>query len=202
MKYLLFIIVLLTFSNLQSQEKICEIGIGSSSLNGFSLLYRTGKQNNAWRFSLMYTRGYHSDYNAPMDSIANSKSSGTYGLSIKREHFIAFSNNLNFRIGGGLFGNYHNWKRDQIQNLNYEYLQNSQNQSLRIGLSGLFGIDYQVAKKIKFGLEFGPTISYEKYDQQFEYTRDDHIVRQDETSRESLLFTLDNRLFFTLFYAL
>lgn len=202
MKYLIALLAVLTLNSTQAQDKINEIGIGSASLNQFSLLYRTGNQNNAWRFSLLYVDGENSNYDSPIDSVQSAQKKGSFALSIAREHFIFFSNKINLRVGAGVFGRYYQSNFEQTQVYTSNYKSSGESTGYQVGLVGIFGIDYQLNSKFRLGMELSPNAYYYNNSQKSTNSIDGNTIYDRSGDSEGAKFTLSNQLFFTLFYSL
>ena len=161
--------LLFTATHAQEKQKIQEVGFVFRNLDSFGATYRIGNTNSVWRLTAM-TVGWNSTesesgFQNPGVGNSNETESSRFNmdLGIGREKRISIVENLDFRLGVEAgFGYGINNNTSKIMDSTGAIIADNKAEleSIRVRLSGIAGVNYNVKDKLIIGLEILPRVAY------------------------------------------
>lgn len=158
---LLFLILPLTTTLAQEENRIQEIGLTTSNFNNFGITYRTGKDNNSlWRFSALSSSINSESSNSNSTEINNSDLG--IGIQVGKERRSTVSEKFELRYGLDLGYQYDHGVQERIETAPDQTFEDSFN-SHEMAISGVFGFNFLVTKGFILGGEVLPRVYYRSF---------------------------------------
>lgn len=195
----------LSFSYAQSDSQepsknINELGIGFFRFgDGFRVVYRTGKEDNLWRFSAVNGNVQFTKYNDTTSNVIDQKDrQASFGFRVGKEYRTDIDKNFQLRYGYDLGYQYSYQNNfDEYEDFKNEYEAVSHTPLLNLVL----GLNYSFNDKLVLGFETLPTFAYRMTKtissyESFDFPENSYLRGQEintfsfNLNSSSLLFTL------------
>jgi len=197
----------LSFSYAQSDSQepsknINELGIGFFRFgDGFQVVYRTGKEDNLWRFSAVNGDFLNTSANDTTSNVIDQKDlQASFGFRVGKEYRTDIDKNFELRYGYDL--GYQFYKRnsyDEYETEKWETTAVSHTPLLNLVL----GLNYSFNDKLVLGFETLPTFAYSMSETTNSYENFEFPEESSKKSEEINTFSFNlnsSSLLFTLAY--